>query len=97
MIKENSSYLYFVNNYLKNRSDQRVEPGVDGVGPKGPWPPLLTASSCKFSLFGGYISHSAPSYYQFRHMAPNILEILDLIPQWFFFWGGGKYFLCIKF
>ena len=52
--------------------DWQSQAGADpGMGRSGPGPPLLTAKSCRFSLFWGYISS------QFRHSAPSFLQILD--------------------
>ena len=45
--------------------------GGSRYGPNRHRPPLLTAKSCKFSRFWGYISYSAPLY---RHSAPSFYK-----------------------
>ena len=50
--------------------------GGSRYGAIRPQPLLLTAKSCKFSLFLGYIS-------KFQHLAPSFLQILDPVLMFF--------------
>ena len=51
------------------------------MGQSGPEPPLLTAKSCKFSPFLGYIIHSAPLFTNLD-TRPLFLQILHPSQVW---------------